>query len=484
MADIDLSRAPRGVLAAQELISAVAEKGDLAERHYLELKSTLNLATKKDKEKIAKFVLGSANRLPDVASTAFEGYGVMIVGVAEGAVVGIPPVEMMEISRVIQQYVGAAGPRWDILWAPIENSLNQVLVILVDPPKQGQGPFPCRANGESLTDGRVYVRADGETREAKADELDLLFQRGLAGGHVEVDFAVEVIGEVAAASVDVATTLDEYLRAERRHLEAALPKKEPKQPVAAVFPTGTGLDFAGFQAAVSAAASLSRSVMQPEDRTEQEYVDSIDRWEARFRSAWDAAFSKKIIGTQFQPAIVKITNRTTTFFHDVELKLHLEGEISAVEYESPKYTKSFKDFGLPLPPRDWGPRQRDLGFNPAYLAASGLYSSSPRPYVPPSISYRNGGSVTLDITVGELRPRGSFESEKEELVLVVGDQALTTIHGSWELTARDHNDVYSGEIAIKVDPVHDLTGAARQILDLPDTEANETQSTKMEKPRE
>ncbi|EFD50111.1 hypothetical protein HMPREF0569_0564 [Micrococcus luteus SK58] len=99
MAELDITRAPRGVLAAQALVASVAERGDLAERHYLELKSTLDLSTKKDKEKIAKFILGAANRMPDVAATAFEGYGVMIIGVAQGAITGIPAVEMMRSRR-------------------------------------------------------------------------------------------------------------------------------------------------------------------------------------------------------------------------------------------------------------------------------------------------------------------------------------------------------------------------------------------------
>ena len=480
MTEFNFSRAPRGVLAAQQLIAAAAEQGDLAERHYLELKSTLNLATKKDKEKIAKFILGAANRLPDVAATVFEGYGVMIIGVGKGSIVGIPPVEMMEISRVIQQYVGAAGPHWDILWAPIENNPNQVLVILVDPPKRGQGPFPCRANGESLTDGRVYVRADGETREAKADELDLLVQRGLDGAPRDVDFAVEVMGEVASASIDIANTLEEYLRSERLRLEVPLRKKKPKQPKGSTSPTVSGLDLVGVQAALSAATSLSSVMMEPEERTEQEYLDSIDRWEARFRSGWDQAFSKTI-GSQFQPAIVKITNRTTTFFHDVELKLHLAGDISAVEYESHEYAKSIEDFDLPRPPREWGPRQRALGFDPGHLSAANLYTPSARPYIRPSIDYINEGSVTLNITVGELRPRGSFESENDELVLLVGDHKITTIKGSWELTARDHNDVYSGDITVKVGPTHDLTAEVRQILGLADIEIEAIQSRQREK---
>ncbi|WP_260273325.1 hypothetical protein [Propionibacterium freudenreichii] len=181
MVELDMSRVPRGVLAAQQLVAVVAKQGNLAEGHYLELKSTLDLSTKKDKEKIAKFilgVLGATNWMPDVAAGAFEGYALMIIDVAKDAITGIPPVEMMELSKVIQQYVGAAGLRWDIIWVPIEGSRNQVLMILVDPPKAGQGPFPCRASGESLTNGRIYVRADGATREATADEVDLLVQRG------------------------------------------------------------------------------------------------------------------------------------------------------------------------------------------------------------------------------------------------------------------------------------------------------------------
>lgn len=154
--ELDISRAPRGVLAAQSLVVAVAERGDLVERHYLELKSTLDPSTKKDKEKIAKFILGASNRMPETAATAFEGYAAMVVGVSKGSIAGIPPVEMMKIAKIVQQYVGAAGPRWDILWVPIEGSANQVLVVLVDPPMAGQGPFPCRSSGDSLTDGRIY----------------------------------------------------------------------------------------------------------------------------------------------------------------------------------------------------------------------------------------------------------------------------------------------------------------------------------------
>ena len=88
---LDLSRAPRGELAAASLVDAVAKVGDLAERHYLELKGPDDLASKVNKQKIAKFILGAANRLTDKAMEAFEGCAVMILGITAKGATGLPP---------------------------------------------------------------------------------------------------------------------------------------------------------------------------------------------------------------------------------------------------------------------------------------------------------------------------------------------------------------------------------------------------------
>lgn len=470
MIELDTSRAPRGVLAAQALIVAVAKQGDLAERHYLELKSTLDLSTKKDKEKIAKFILGASNRMPDVAAKAFEGYGVMVIGVKQGDIAGIPPIEMVEISKTIQQYVGAAGPRWDIVWVPIESSPNLVLLILVDPPEFGQGPFPCRANGESLTSGRIYIRADGETREANAEEFDLLLKRGSALPKAEVDFAVDLLGGVSSFSLDDDRTVQWYLRIRSGQLLAALPSKEPPTTTRL---KGIGSGAAGFAAAYAPALeSISSPIFDtmyaPEERTEDGYRAAVDRWEADFRRSWAAAKST-IAASQLTPITVKITNRTMTFLRDVELKLHLEGEVFAFDYVDPERLDDLLDIKLPHPPREWGPHARTVNMS-VYADLAHTLSSSPVAYLPPSISFKNVGSVDLNLNVGELRPLGTYESEDEVFVLVVADETLTTIHGTWQLTARDHNEVYRGEISTPVAGVRDITEVARQILKLWDEE--------------
>lgn len=458
MQDIDTSRAPLGALKAQVLIDAVAEQGDMAERHYLELKSSLDLSTKKDKEKIAKFILGAANRMPEVASAAFEGYGVMIAGVAEGAITGIAPVEMMEISKVVQKYVGAAGPRWDVVWVSIEGSANQVLIVLVEPPQIGQSPFPCRANGDSLTDGRIYIRAEGETREANADEFDLLIQRGLMTTPIEIDFAVEVFGEVAAVSIDENSTVDDYVAHMRDRLITTMTKSEPSSLGAASGLSG----LSGLSAAINRSNSILNATAEPERRTEEEYLEAIHQWESESRTAWGAAI-RKLIGSQLRPTIVKISNRTATFFHDVEVKIHLEGDVSAIDYRNPESVRDSSDLGLPAPPPIWGPKQRSID---SIAFPNRTYIPSHTTYVPASISYKNGGSVDFELNVGELRPRGTYESEDEELVLVVADKAISSVHGTWELTARDHNVVFTGEFDVATTAERDLASVARQILDL------------------
>lgn len=454
-------------MAATNRVAAVAKLGDLAERHYLELKSSLDLSQKKDKEKIAKFILGAANRMPDIAQSAFEGVAVMIVGVAKGQVEGIPPVEMMDISKVVQKFLGADGPRWDVLWVPLEDSTNQVLVVLVDPPVVGRGPFPCRAHGDSLTDGRVYIRAEGETREASSDELDLLIQRGNIASRLDLDFSVEVLGQIAAVECDDTSTVEEYLTGKSTELLDALPKKKPKvveraEPQRGI--AGLGSIYSVTDWAADEALRVNSLLMEPEERTEEEYRAEIESWETQVRESWAGAKAKIAAGI-LQPATVRVKNNTSVFLHDVELRLHLEGDISGHDWVEVESILTPSALELPTPPRRWGPKERQpLGLAHDLSWASQMGNTSV--LIPSSISYENGGSVHLTVDIGDLRPRGVFESEDKELVLLVNDKEMKTIHGTWEITARGHNEVFSGEINLPVEDSRDVTELAQFILEV------------------
>lgn len=478
-AAIDVSRAPRGVIAATELVAAVAQIGDLAERHYLELKGPGDLNSKANKQKVAKFILGAANRMPDKAAEAFEGCAVMIIGITKVGVVGVPPIEMLELNKVVEQHLGPTGPRWDIVRVPVKDSGNEVLVIVVEPPQIGQPAWICRASGDGLADGRVYIRADGETREASSAEQDLLRERGatLAAGPVELD--VRVVGEVTPILVDGARTRDEYIAITRTRLLDALPKPSPQVEVVSDdtsvgFMTQTSASLDGYAKLSESIEKVAQSVVGsamfdsiPEKRTEEQYRKQIDDWEADLRAAWPG------IVLEFASYInsrneVEVVNKTTTFLHDVDVNVHIDGDVTTVEpRETPDRIRDL-DIEMPSPPRAWGPKQKNfgltLGFNPA------LYTPhiNPGSFRPSNSNWRNSGSVDNDVTVGDLRPKATFRTDDEESLLVIIGDAPEKVTGFWSSTVRGYNEVFKGALEVEVAETHDLTTAVRSYLGLPD----------------
>lgn len=460
--DIDLSRAPLGVKVASALAKAVAASDDRVERHYLEVKSDLNLTQKNDIAKIAKFILGAANRLPSVASSAFEGYGVMVIGVASGDVRGVPPVEVLELDQTISRYIGTSGPRWDVVRVPVPESTNEVLVVVVDPPRDGQDPFPCRKEGEKLFDGRIYVRADGATREAKAEELELLIERGRTQ-LPEVNFEVEIVGVVHPVEIDESRTLDAYIATETRRLLDALPGAAPSTD--SLYLSGAlhqALRMS--QPAHSAMGAASSFMTEPESRTEEEYRNSISQWEDRVRAAWRASLDD-LAGYVLDGVSVRVSNAAKVFLHDVEVKVHLAGQVRGIGWREGSHQYSDVSLRLPSTPREWGPRARSYSVSPVLAGASRLDSANFSAYRSP-LDWDNSGSIDMTLEVGELRPKQVYNFDDDELVLVLPGDDTQDVRGTWEITARDHNEIYAGELSVAVGDVVDLTDSVRKLLSL------------------
>lgn len=473
---IDISRAPRGELAAAELVNAVARVGDLAERHYLELKGPPDFDSKVNKQKVAKFILGAANRQPSRAAEAFEGFGVMVVGITANGAEGVPPVEMLSLSQVVKPFLGEAGPRWDIVRVPVANSTNQVILVIVDPPEAGQPPFICRASGEGLVDGRIYYRADGETREPTSDELDHLMARGAAVPQAPVDLRIEMIGKIVPVTVDQTRTLEEYLSRTRARLLAALP--QTPVPIDPSDHPGPRLPGSTLAAAALALASESNSLVthrflfgadEPEKRTEDQYREEIARWETSFRAAWPSAM-ESFLAHSAPVSEVRVVNLTRTYIHDLVVDLHIEGDVEAVDWESSyEDGPDWGDLKLPWPPRKWGPTKRDptmgLGSQPIWTSPSSLYAS-PTNYIPPSTSWKNGGSVDVRVNVGDLRPEATFESDDAGTILVVRTTKTNAFQATWRATARGYNEVFVGAFEVAVDETTVLTDLFRKFLKL------------------
>lgn len=487
---LDITRAPRGELAAAQLVEAVAQIGDLAERHYLELKGPSDLDSKANKQKVAKFILGAANRLTEKAAEAFEGCAVMILGVTAKGVEGLPPIEMLELSKVVQPFLGVPGPRWDVFRVPVENSDKQVLVIVVEPPQPGQPVYICRDSGEGLTDGRVYMRADGETREATSAEQDAIRDRAVTSAAAPVELEVFVAGKVVPIVVDEEQTLEEYVATTRRRLFAALPVPEP-EPVPEPLPETRGISLdrssrdadalrgLGVSSVLAEYAKLGSTMSDvakgvafqssllstvPEKRTEDEYRDAIDEWEAKLRAAWPDAIVK-LAGYAMDASEIAVENKAQTFLHDVEVKVHLEGAVTSVEYYELPDRMSEIHLDLPHPPRKWGPVQRDIG---GYIPMPNVYQSNfnPSSFRPSSSTWKNSGSVDVEVDVGDLRPEATFVTDDEETVLVIFGEAPESVEGRWRATTRGYNEVFKGKLTVELTEPRDLTRPLRHLLGL------------------
>lgn len=482
--NIDTSSVPRGERDATRLVESIVAGDDRVERHFLEVKGPLDLSTKKDQAKIAKFILGAANRMPDKAATAFEGFAVMVIGVSGGEALGVPPIEVLAIEKAVAPYIGADGPNWDVVRVPVAGG-NDVLLLLVDPPSLGQGPFVCLKSGEErLRDGAVFVRADGETREAKSDELRQLIRRGDSAS-AAVELEVKLMGAATRPKVGQGAVSEKHVSAVRARLLAAVPSTrnislDELVEDAAVNATGRQSDtlkdllsVAATDRVIKATDSFALAMRSvPEKRTRQEYIAQIEAWERAFAESWPEAVLR-LAAFRLAPIEIRLHNREETFLQGVRLKVHLEGDVFGIACEPDSEELTASDLGLPPPPREWGPTPLLADLNPFsshYLTGLDFLGT---PTAPSRIDWQNSGSVDLTFAVGDLRPLETDEwCDGSPALLVPTSSDATLVNGVWEVTARGHNRVYRGELSIPVVD-RDFSLDLREILEMaeppPDT---------------
>ena len=438
---VDTHRAPIGEMAARTLVEALKSTDDRAERHYLEVKSQIDLSSKLGAAKVAKFILGAANRMPDRAAQHFEGYGVLVLGVAVGDMPGILPVEAKDLEEAVRPYLSARGPSWDLVRVPVSDS-REVLVILVAPPRYGQDAFLCHKQYQSdkktevnysLQDGGIYLRADGATRPALAEEIEMLRERARRG-HPAVDVDVTVAG-YANALVYQETLIEEFLEARRGALLALLSTRQIRY---------------------AAEVSLMSTLQKKEDRTTDEYRAEISGWESEVRRAWNGSVDRLVAASGSRLTVV-ITNQVNLFMQGVELVLRLDGPVEGLEPE--KIDEVPVGLWLPEEPRPWGPRPT---FDPNLITVRPLGYPPLRATNP--VTVRNGHPLTITVQVGDLRPQRTYTTEDHGVVLVCRDPELTAIRGTWSLTARDHNEVFRDEFSVPVRPTADVTSSLRDFL--------------------
>jgi len=420
----DFTRLPRGQAEWTALIAALGETDDRAERHFLEIKSAVDLNKETDRAKVAKFILGAANRSSDVAARYFDGYAVMFLGIAPYAVVGILPFEAMDLARTVVKHIGADGPSWDFKRFPVDAD-RDVIAVIVDPPSGDL--WTCWRDGaEKLRDGGIYLRSEGESREAKGGEVRAMIRRAREL-QVTAEFDVSVVGAVARCHVSP-KALDEYIDATARQLLGS-------------YQRAMGTEFASRALTALWGADFS------EPQTYDGYRRRIQLWADDVRRSLSRIVDHAAVTTGRGPSLL-VQNHSDAFVEDVEVAVRIPDAVRALEGRAPE------DFDLssvlPEEPPEWGP----LGplVPPSVTRPVDVDLSSPSRPETGSVRLEPDGLTNLTLTLDSLRPDSAFTSKPGEFVLVTRDGALSEVSGRWRITARGHHRVYEGELTIPVVP--------------------------------
>ena len=220
---MDTSFVPLGENRLRLILNGLVAEGDKAESVALEAKGDIDVSRKGiGVAKVAKFILGAANRLPDDALRHFQGFAVMVLGVEEGQAPGVcSGVEAHELGDRLRPYLGPNSPKWDLARLPA-GADREVLFVVVDPPKPGDPPYPCHKDFQpqnkqdskhALQDGALYVRDKSNTRTAKAMEVLALLQRGSSQTTPEVEVKL-ICGGSAVTLHDAPDDLQTVIRTE------------------------------------------------------------------------------------------------------------------------------------------------------------------------------------------------------------------------------------------------------------------------------
>ncbi|MEV0079009.1 hypothetical protein AB0H58_21620 [Nocardia neocaledoniensis] len=440
--DLDLAAFPKGDRQLWEIVDYIKDNGDRTETHYLEAKSDVDVRTKAGGVKVAKFVLGAANRMPDVAAKYFEGHALMVLGVTHGAIDGVDQIDEKDLRSRVGQYTGSGSkPGWEIRQLPIVNTNKVVLVVLVDPPEAGATIWTCRkeysdgAKGTPLLrDGAIYVRPTSETREANAAEIAELVERARTVSLPDADLDVTISGVVHRITFRPGLR-DEWIEDVRKHLSRGGAKN----------------------AGVGAGAGLFMTASLIDSRNAEQFNTELDTWAYEVKRAW-AKFVLAASWMIAKPPAIQVFNRGQTFLRDVEVQVEFpQGVLGLDEPDD--------DDPLPEMPAARG-EIPDL--------AIGHFHPIPSPYSPGELAGLGPESFTLEnpmddgavaiYKLRELRPRpyAPMDALFNLIALQSTPAEVESVSGTWLLTA-DHHRNYSGTFEIPV-KVLDITELLMRLL--------------------
>lgn len=431
--DDALSRAPSGHKAAMALVDALRGRDDRhVERDYLELKSV----EKWDASafaKIAKFILAAGNRTS--VSEHFDGRAVMVLGIDKsGAVSGVPERDDHVIRESIERLLPERSPDWDFIIVRDMTSGQDVVVLHVNPPSEGDRLYVAERDGHDLLDGAVYVRKGSQTRPAKSRELYALLDRGQSSP--VVDLRIESDTDIAFAGIadsigeGILNAKYEQLAGRRRQADAHkdAEKDDPTARMAAFM-----RQFSG---------SIAEQLSKPPS------WQDIEQWQAEFEEHW-VAVKHEWVGLVWPTADLFVVNKSPVFLEDVDIDIRIPAGVFAIDHRDRE--------------RSWQLMRAKL----PGIAAPSIFPAVPAVWngfdVYEAKAENRDGGVEVQISLPKLPPETSMLA-RSSFVLCASDGSAESVTCEWSMTAKGHHVRYRGTTVLSVSRVLDVGQVVRAVI--------------------
>ncbi len=449
MIDYDTTSLPFSLAEWSTFLAAVDAASPSDESDWIEFKANLNLSKRVERPVLAKAIIAFANREVNRAAAHLGGRAVITVGLEPGKVVDVP-IDPADLTNWLEPFLGDPSPRWTAQYHRHQG--KQVLVIIVDAPRPGD-PIYCitKAGGDPdpgkkgmVRAGDIYVRRLGKSELASPADLQVLMARLTATAGPAFKVAVSATVDPGITRFTASPTwLKDWIAAEELRLLAALtpPPPEGRHPVSVYE-----------QRSFMAASQVLRNVnfnpspfetKHAETRTEEEYKDEVRRYLQDCLVALPLALPD-LHKALSAPVELDVQNLTEENFHQLEVQVHLEGDVEAFD-EVPLFEGL--DPYVPARPRPWGPwvenRMPNLGGMRYELPTIDHRVTGPSPRI------ENGGSSTVTFPPIDLRPHSSA-SLSAGLIVVAGDSLRGEVTATWTATATNIRGRSTGSVAIPI----------------------------------
>jgi hypothetical protein len=420
--NLDTNIVPLGERSWRKIIEYIEAVGDEAETPYLEVKSSLDFNSKSGIAKVAKFLLGTANRLPHEASRHFNGYAVLVIGAQKGSSLGIPRgVEAHDLENILRPYLGTQFPIFEFGRVTI-NSQNEVLFIIAQPPQDGQSIFPCHKDfqGEkkqdTLENGAVYVRGASNTRRAHAGEILALVERARSEGKPPINLDIDILGPVHKVK-PIEDILEQFYEKEKiefnNHKDSTSAKNNPSSSFARMSSAG----ILGF----------------PKSLSPRERANALEKW-LKDKPENIKRGREYILGVRLSGTGIRVIshNRFITkphlilIFRDCEL-------VDYLEEDDLNYSKIVKPIISDQYPHE-------------VFDVSSLSNFTPVGYPVHWQNEERGAKILL--TPDSFRPNEPWETDLDDYVLISKDPNAKSIQVTWTLTEEHNNEETTGEFQV------------------------------------